>query len=358
MSPIPGNPDTAFPSTPLTVAKLREILTEYCTRSTTLAVTLLSIDIALFVAGNALVGLTHALGWQVLGTLLITAAIVRLFVVGHDACHISLTDHPELNKWMGRLAFLPSLTPFALWRVGHNVVHHGFNNLKGRDFVWQPMDPEEFEKLSKPRQWLERVYRSPLGPLPYYFIEIWWNKMYFPNKNYTPGDRPEFFWDSVIVTVFAAGWIGWLVHTAEPTAGAIALAVVLGFLIPFLVWNWTIGFVIYIHHTHPDTIWYSDKSTWMKAQGIIHGTVRYDVKPIWNILLHNIMEHGAHHLDARIPLYRLKAAQAKLASLVPNMPVVELSFKMYWRTVRECKLFDFKNQRWVSFPNHNAKSHA
>lgn len=345
-------------SSPIPVTRLREILTEYCNRSTTLAVTLLLIDIVLFVTGNALVGLTHNIMWQLLGMVIITVAIVRMFVVGHDACHMSLTDHERLNKWMGRIAFLPSLTPYALWRVGHNVVHHGFNNLKGRDFVWQPMDPEEFANQSKPRQWLERVYRSPIGPLPYYFIEIWWNKMYFPNKKYTPGERPEYFWDSVVVSAFAAIWISWLVHVADPTAGAIAVNIICGFLIPFLFWNWTIGFVIYIHHTHPDTIWYSDKSSWMRAQGIIHGTVRYDVQPIWNILLHNIMEHGAHHLDARIPLYRLKAAQAKLANLVPNMPVIELSFRTYWRTVKECKLFDFKNQRWVGFPNSHSKSHA
>jgi omega-6 fatty acid desaturase (delta-12 desaturase) len=61
------------------------------------------------------------------------------------------------------------------------------------------------------------------------------------------------------------------------------------------------------------------------------------------------MEHGAHHLDARIPLYRLKAAQAALAKMVPQT-VVDLSFSTYWRTMRECKLFDFAAQRWVGFP--------
>lgn len=332
------------------ITALREVLTAYCNRSTVLAFALLFSDIALFLVGNWLVIREGSWLTIALGTVLVTIAIVRLFIIGHDACHMSLTDHAWLNKLIGRVAFLPSLTPFALWRVGHNVVHHGFNNLKGRDFVWQPLDPAEFAALSPGRQRLERIYRSAIGPLPYYMIEIWWKKLYFPGRSEAPGQRAEYFWDSTMVTVFAILWVALLALWAPHTASAITTAVLLGFVVPILGWNWTVGFVVYVHHTHPDTIWYADKTTWMKSQGILHGTVRYRVKPIWNVLLHNIMEHGAHHLDARIPLYRLQAAQAALARMVPNIKVIDLSFKTYWRTMRECKLFDSKAQRWVGFP--------
>jgi omega-6 fatty acid desaturase (delta-12 desaturase) len=329
--------------------ELREALTEYCDRSTLLALLLLVLDIALFLVGNWLVIRDQSLVATMGGSVLITTAIVRLFILGHDACHMSLTDHASLNKVLGRVAFLPSLTPYALWRVGHNVVHHGFNNLRGRDFVWQPVDPSEFATFSPARKRLEYVYRSALGPLPYYLIEIWWRKLYYPGKTQAPGQRAEYFWDSTLVTVFAALWISALAWWCPHSTASIARAIGLGFVVPWLAWNWIVGFVIYVHHTHPDTVWYADKASWLKNQGIVHGTVRYRVKPIWNVLLHNIMEHGAHHLDARIPLYRLKAAQAALANMVPQ-PVVDLSFSTYWRTMKQCKLFDFAEQRWVGFP--------
>jgi omega-6 fatty acid desaturase (delta-12 desaturase) len=337
---------------PLSVVRLREILSAYYDRSTGLAVLLLLADLGLFAFGQYLLLASTALGWELLGGALTTLAIIRLFIIGHDACHGSLTDSATLNKVLGRIAFMSSLTPFSLWRVGHNVVHHGFNNLKGRDFVWEPLAPAEFMSLSPARRALERVYRSAFGPLPYYLVEIWWKKLYYPNRANAPGGRREFFWDSTLVTVFAAAWIGWLTVIGLATGGAAHVAFVLtvGFLLPFLIWNWTIGFVIYLHHTHPDVVWYADKSAWLKAQGMLHGTVRYHVRPVWNLLLHNIMEHAAHHLDAKIPMYRLKAAQAALARLVPDIPVVELSFRTYWRSVRECKLFDFERRVWVTFP--------
>jgi omega-6 fatty acid desaturase (delta-12 desaturase) len=339
------------------IPRLREVLSAYYRRSTALAFALLLADVALFGIAQWLVARGGSIALQLLGGVLATVAIVRLFIIGHDACHGSLTDHDALNKTLGRIAFLPSLTPYSLWRVGHNVVHHGFNNLKGRDFVWEPLDPTEFAALSPARRFVERIYRSAFGPLPYYLVEIWWKKLYFPGKAHAPGRRSEFKWDSLLVTVFAALWIAALVVYSAPGAGATALAIVIGFLAPFLVWNWTVGFVVYLHHTHPDVVWYSDKSSWLKAQGILQGTVRYKIRPYWNILLHNIMEHAAHHLDARIPLYRLKAAQAELARLVPDIPVIELSMRTYWRTVRECKLFDFKRRVWVRFPR-TARSDA
>ena len=67
----------------------------------------------------------------------------RIFILGHDACHQSFTPNRELNKVLGRIAFLPSLTPYSLWDVGHNVVHHGQTNLKGFDFVWSPSSKAE-----------------------------------------------------------------------------------------------------------------------------------------------------------------------------------------------------------------------
>ena len=52
------------------------------------------------------------------------ACIAMLFVVDHDACHGSFTASRRLNAWIGRVAFLPSLTPFRTWELGHNQTHH------------------------------------------------------------------------------------------------------------------------------------------------------------------------------------------------------------------------------------------
>ena len=99
--------------------------------------------------------------------------IARLFVLGHDACHGSLCASQPINRLAGRVVFLPSLTPYSLWEIGHNTVHHMFTNLRGRDYVWVPLAVADWPHLSKPKQLLERVYRSLLGVGSYRLPEQW-----------------------------------------------------------------------------------------------------------------------------------------------------------------------------------------
>ncbi|MGN8554850.1 UNVERIFIED_CONTAM: fatty acid desaturase, partial [Microbacterium sp. SLM126] len=181
--------------------------------------------------------------------------IARLFIIGHDACHQSLTDHRGLNKWLGRLTFLPSLTPYSLWEVGHNVVHHGYTNLKGFDFVWAPYSLDEFRALPRRRRVMERIYRNGFGAGLYYLIEIWWFKLFFPSKRQMATRRAIFLWDCTLVAAFGALWIGALAWLAVATGQSVLLMVGTGFVLPFLVWNTTVGFVLYVHHTHTSVAW-------------------------------------------------------------------------------------------------------
>lgn len=284
--------------------------------------------------------------------------IGRIFILGHDACHQSFTPYRWLNKVLGRLAFLPSLTPYSLWEVGHNVVHHGQTNLKGFDFVWAPLSVQEFEKLSPGRRVLERIYRSGWGPALYYLLEIWWNKMYFPSKKNMPSSRPAFLWDNVLVTVFGLLWIAALVWAAVATNQSILLTVVMGFLIPFIFWNAMIGFVVYVHHTHPSVTWYSEKAEWLRAQPFVSTTVHLVFPGKWGAWMHHIMEHTAHHVDMSVPLYHLKQAQSKLEEMLPGRIIVQkFSWAWYFTTAKLCKLYDTEKKCWLDFKgNMTAKS--
>src|ERR1700738_4314392 len=89
-------------------------------KSNGLALAIVAADVVIYVVLTW--GAVAYQSW-VLGTLA-GAAIAMLFVVGHDACHGSFTASQRLNLWIGRIAFLPSLTPFRAWEFGHNQTHH------------------------------------------------------------------------------------------------------------------------------------------------------------------------------------------------------------------------------------------
>ncbi|MFD0667854.1 fatty acid desaturase [Ramlibacter sp. MAHUQ-53] len=345
------HPQPLPPEAPLPHRKIiREWLIPLSQRTTLRAFVLLALDYALFAA--LLAGVIAVEAWWAKALLGLAAGFVigRLFIIGHDACHQSLTPHRRLNKWLGRIAFLPSLTPYSLWDAGHNVVHHGFTNLKGVDFVWAPATAAEFAAMTPVQRALDRAYRSGWAPGLYYFIEIWWKKMFFPSRKQMPSRRPVFLWDNLLVSVAGLVWLGGLVAAAAATGQSIALLLVTGFVLPFLFWCSMIGFVVYVHHTHVKVSWHDDRAAWQKAQPFVSTTVHLTFPFRIGALMHHIMEHTAHHVDMSIPLYRLKQAQDKLEELLPGRIVVQrFSWRWYFQTARACKLYDFTRRCWTDY---------
>lgn len=329
---------------------LRQWLAGHQGRSTVRAVALLTGDVLLYLGCLAGVVLAHSLTARLAWGVLAGLVTGRLFILGHDACHQSLTPHHRLNRWLGRLAFLPSLTPYSLWDVGHNVVHHGYTNLKGVDFVWAPATPAEYAALPAWRRWLERRYRSGWWPGLYYLVEIWWLRMFFPAARHLAARRTVFLRDNLLVSAWALVWGAAMVALARATGQSLAVLLACGVLVPFLAWNTLIGFVVYVHHTHPAVHWYRDKADWAAAIPFVSTTVHLTFPRPVGALLHHIMEHTAHHVDMGIPLYHLPGAQAELEARLPGRIVVQpFSWRWYFATARHCQLYDLEARRWTAF---------
>jgi omega-6 fatty acid desaturase (delta-12 desaturase) len=123
-----------------------------------------------------------------------------------------------------------------------------------------------------------------------------------------------------------------------------------GFLIPFLFWNWSMGFVVYQHHTHPEVPWFGDREDWTFFAAQVGCVVHVELpKPI-ELFLHNILEHTAHHVDPKIPLYNLPSAQRHLEEAYSEqIKVVPWTFDGYFRTLRTCRLYDYTNHQWLDW---------
>jgi omega-6 fatty acid desaturase (delta-12 desaturase) len=344
-------PSVPAPLSPMPHRKvLRTWLAPLAAPSTGRALALVALDLLLFTVVMAATVLAPSAALQLLAACAAGVVIARLFILGHDACHQSFTRHRRLNRWLGRLVFLPSLTPYSLWEVGHNVVHHGYTNLRGFDFVWQPLSPTAYRALPRWRRALERVYRSGWAPWLYYLVEIWGARMMWPSRQTMPTRRAAFVRDRLLVTAFAALWVSGLAVAAAATGQSVAWLMAVGFVLPLLVWNGMIGFVVYVHHTHAEVAWYADKPSWSASQPFVSTTVHLTFWSAMGSVLHHIMEHTAHHVDMSVPLYRLKRAQALLEERLPGHIVMQrFSWRWYARTARHCKLYDFERGTWTDF---------
>jgi acyl-lipid omega-6 desaturase (Delta-12 desaturase) len=278
--------------------------------------------------------------------------IAMLFIVAHDCGHGAFVPGRRWNLWLGRLSFVPVVHSISLWRLAHNHNHHGRTNLKGVDPVWTPMSPADYAAAPAARRWLERVYRSAIGPVVYYYYDIWLKLMLFPVWPQARTQWRKHVPDTIFVLIgFAATIAGiCLVGTHLAPWRPLWLVFLLGWVIPFSAWIYLAGITVYLNHTHPELPWFDKESAWSaynsNVLGTMHVKMPIDIFPLYT----DVMAHPAHHSNVSIPVYALKEAQAELkARHGSDVKAYTLSLKEYRRIVSACKLFDYDRLCWTDF---------
>jgi omega-6 fatty acid desaturase (delta-12 desaturase) len=279
--------------------------------------------------------------------------LVSLKTLGHDAAHNSLVRGKRLNWLLGVLVYAPCLYNYRMWVYDHHVGHHPHTNGPIKD-TYTPFTKAEFDALPKWRQWLERVYRGPnvLGWALYYLVERWWDMKLFPRSHMPAQHRkaawPHFFF----LLAYATAFLGALAAAPLYTNMAALQAILLVAVYPFVVFMAFTGWGLYLQHTHPDVAWLrgSDEDNKMFYDRGELLSVHW-IMPRWfGKLTHDVMDHPVHHLNPRIPCYRLRVAQAKLNELLGEHALVEkFTLRAFLDTLRRCKLYDFENHRWLDF---------
>lgn len=279
-------------------------------------------------------------------------SIAMLFVVGHDGAHGALFPRRWMNRLAGRIGLLPALHPYSSWVHSHNRLHHSFTNIKGKDSSFPPLDLAEYRALPAWHRWLVRRYRTWYGLGLYYFLDVWAKWEFFPSRDHAPKNPKAFRFDRLLVVAFVAVWIGSLVMAAEWTGTSTIGLLIVGFVIPQMVWNYLIGFIIFQQHTHPRVPWYSEKDAPAPSffQMQIQATPHLHFPGPFRWIMRHIMEHSAHHTDPLIPLYELTDAQKDLEKAYRRQMVRPIwNQRMFLNTLRVCKLYDFESHRWTDY---------
>jgi acyl-lipid omega-6 desaturase (Delta-12 desaturase) len=298
-------------------------------------------------------------GWWAKALCVLAAGgmIGGLYVVGHDAGHGVLVPGRRLNRWLARLAFLPAYAPLAAWFRAHVLLHHNFLRVRGRDMAWMPWTVAEYRRASAARRAWYRFLRTPPGLSFYWTVGNWVPYLLFPPGSELGARRPQFRLDRLLVLGFAAGLFAALLAltraaAAWPWADPVgpAGAALLGLVAPYLVWTYLIGLMDLLHHTHPRAVCFADREEWDYYTANVRSTTHLVLPLGLNRLMHNLLEHTAHHVDPRVPLFHLPAAQARLEAAYPgDVPVERLTPGYVLRILRTCRLYDYDRRQWLDY---------
>jgi len=272
--------------------------------------------------------------------------VVRIFILQHDCGHGALFRSKRLNDWVGRLCSLVTLTPYANWRRQHAMHHANWNNLdrreSGADIYSTCLTTAEYRRMSPGRRLLHRLLRHPLIALillpPAVFIILY----------RLPFDTPS-AWHRERLSVHGTNLaLIALVATLGLTLGFGAVALV---QLPIMVMAAIVGVWLFsVQHRFEGTAWYR-RTAWSAQAASLKGTSYLRLPAILRWFTGSIGYHHIHHLNSRIPNYRLAECHDATPAL-GHVPTLTLGSALRSSV---CWLWDEERGRMVSFAAATAK---
>ncbi|TDU66075.1 omega-6 fatty acid desaturase (delta-12 desaturase) [Prosthecobacter fusiformis] len=272
---------------------------------------------------------------KVASSVLTGLLLLRLFVIYHDQQHHAILPKSKAAEWFMWVFGILSLSPSSIWRASHNHHHNHNSKIKGSHIGSFPiMTREHFEKAPKSARWLYLFMRHPLTIL-FGYLTIFLHGMCLRPFVMKPREH----WDCFISVLVHAGIAGCLIGFAGWQAWLLTQ------IIPHFIASAIGSYLFYAQHNFPGVAFY-DKSGWTYDRAALESSSYMKMGPVMAWFSANIGYHHIHHLNARIPFYRLPEVLEALPEM-RNPKVTTLKpFDMY--RCLSLKVWDTKQQRMVA----------
>ena len=270
--------------------------------------------------------------------------ILRLFVIFHDQQHHAILPNSRLAEVLMRVFGILVLSPSNIWRSSHNHHHNHNSKLRGSHIGSFPiMTKSQFLKSSTSTRLKYLFMRHPLTILGGYFFVFLYGMCINPFLN-----DPKKNYDCFIAL---------LIHVAI----GVSLMLVLGWqgllltqTIPHLIASAIGSYLFYAQHNFPG-VSFNDKAGWTYEKAAMESSSFMKTNPIMAWFTGNIGYHHIHHLNARIPFYRLPEVFREMPEMqtarTTSLHPVEI-----FRCLR-LKVWDVEAQRMVGL-RHLTRTNA
>lgn len=292
------------------------------------------ITIVVLGAGYTGVFIPTPLWAKIACSLLVALTLGRMFVIYHDFLHHSILQHSKTAKSIFTVFGWYMLAPVSIWERSHNY-HHAHNSKLYTSSIGSfPIVTKE-KYLASPRA--ERVLymfvRHPLTiGMGYIFMFLY--GMCIRSLVNNTGKH----WDSIVALVFHFG-IGVGIYLLAGFMGLL-----LGFLIPFFITLALGSYLFYAQHNFPG-VQFAEKDGWTYHDAALASSSHMKMSPVMRWFLANIGFHHIHHLNPRIPFYRLP----EVYKAIPELQQAKTTTLLPWDVFRclRLKVWDPVQQRMI-----------
>jgi omega-6 fatty acid desaturase (delta-12 desaturase) len=296
----------------------------------------------------ALAALTGAgLGrvWPIRAVLSILGALllVRVFITYHDFMHGTILRGSHLAKWLFRVYGCLALAPPRSWRKSHNYHHGHVGQISASGIGAFPIITTRMWREASPAA--RRKYRATRHPLIVLFGYV---TIFVFGITAAPLWRdPRHHWDSALALLTHGGLIAvlWVLGSFATAFFVIILPMTIACMLG--------SYLFFAQHSFKRMIILSpDSWNFYRAALVSSSYMRLNRLMQW--FTGNIGYHHIHHLNVRIPFYRLPEAMAAIPEL--QSPITT---SLAPREIVNCfrsSLWDEGKQRMVSYREADASA--
>lgn len=289
-----------------------------------------------------LVGLVGLVAWipsvwlGLAASVLIALTFVRLFIIYHDFLHQAIFKGSSVAAGILNLYGHLMLTPPAVWKRSHDHHHRHNSKFFGASIGSFPiMTKANYQAATGLQRFEYRLSRSPLVILLGYLTVFLYGMCIYPllcdfKKNVGVLGTLLLHFGLIAVGGLVCGWQFTCFAFVLPTW----LAMIAG------------AYLFYVQHNFPDARILSE-GDWSYGEAALLSSSYLETGRLLGWFTGNIGYHHVHHLNAKIPFYRLPEAMAGLVGLqTPGRTSLALGDIV---GCLKLKLWDPERNEFVSF---------
>ncbi|KAA2241996.1 fatty acid desaturase [Chitinophaga agrisoli] len=260
--------------------------------------------------------------------------IVRMFVIYHDHQHHTILHRSVAANAIMTLFGIYVLAPTSIWKRSHDYHHQNNSKLFSAAIGSYPIyTRKKFMSLPAAQQRAYLATRHPLT-ISFGYISIFLVGMCCGSFLSCPRRHMDslvailLHIAMAVVTVLLAGWQGWLFFI----------------FIPFFIACGMGSYLFYAQHNFPG-VSFNANEDWCYHEAALLSSSYIQMHPVMAWFTGNIGYHHIHHLNARIPFYRLPEVMRDIPEL-QHPKTTSLRF----RDVRACfrlKIWDAEKRQMM-----------
>ena len=262
--------------------------------------------------------------------------MMRAFITYHDYMHNAILSHSKPAWWLFRLYAVLALTPPRSWKHSHNYHHGHVGKIDAASIgTFSVMTTNMWRDASLLERISYRVERHPLTILAGYFTIFLFSVTLLPFLR-----NPVRHWDSLFVLLGHGALIAvlWVLGGFDVVFFAI--------LLPISIASMLGSYLFFAQHSFED-MHVLPADDWTIHRAAMESSSYMKLNKLMRWFTGNIGYHHIHHLNVRIPFYRLPDAMQAIPEL--QSPVTTTLSLHDIRACFKCSLWDEGLQRMVSY---------